>query len=174
MPASHSSAGSGRLLTFLCLTFLLCGCGGEEADREGTTSAPPPYPTGLSAASTPRQAAEVLIEALDQKNGQVLEGLVAARHEAEQVDAIYRRHGRRHQTSLIEAARLAASGWSATYAWFEPGTTKVTGELIQGETTVVEARGRNPSTGRPRLLVIEMIREDGVWKVKAGLESSEL
>jgi len=59
MPASRASAGSGRLVAFLCLMLLLCGCVGNGASRERTRSAPPPYPTGLSAASTPRQVAEV-------------------------------------------------------------------------------------------------------------------
>lgn len=151
----------------------VCGCGGEEPGESGA-DAPPPYPASLSANSTPSQVAEVLIQGLDAGDQQLLAGLVAAKHEAEAQDEIYRKHGREHETSPADAARSLAAGWGMTYAWFEPGSTVVVSERITGDTAVVQAQGRNPTTGRPRELTIQMVREDGVWKAVGGLESREL
>jgi len=59
-------------------------------------------------------------------------------------------------------AGQTVSEWRGTYAWFQAGATRVTVERITGETARVEAQGVNPNTGRPRLLQIEMVREDGL------------
>jgi len=160
------------LVAACCLALLFgCGSGGEESEPEATL---PSYPPTLSAASSPSQVAEVLIQAFDSKDGQTLLGLVAVEHGGSEIDAIYQKYGRESDQTPEQVAGLAASGWGATYAWFQKGATRVTGEQIRGETAAVEAQGTNPNTGRPRLLQIDLIRENGVWKVKPGLQSREL
>jgi len=160
------------LLAICCLPWMVgCGGGGEEEEIE---AALPSYPASLSADSSPRQVAEVLIQALDEKDGQTLLGLVAIEHGGSEIDAIYQKYGRESDKTPEEVAGLTISGWSATYAWFQKGATRVTDERISGDTATVEAQGINPNTGRPRLLQIALVREDGRWKVKPGLQSRDL
>lgn len=163
----------GVLLLAICSLPWVAGCGSGGGEEE-TEASRPSYPPGLSAQSSPRQVAEALIAALDEGDGQTLLGLVAIEHGAGEVDAIYRKYGRESDKTPAEVARLTISGWGATYAWFQKGATRVTGERISGDTATVEAQGINPNTNRPRLLQIEMVREDGLWKVKPGLQSREL
>ncbi len=150
-----------------------CASEGGKAETEAE-AALPAYPPGLSAQSSPGQVAEALIQALDEGDGQALLGLVAIEHGAREVDAIYQRYGRESDKTPAQVAGLAVSGWRATYAWFRAGATRVTSERIAGDTATVEAQGVNPNTGRPRLLQIELVREDGLWKVKPGLRSRAL
>jgi hypothetical protein len=161
------------LLWAMCSVLLVTGCGSDGGEEEAE-AALPRYPPALSAESSPWQVAEVLIKALDEEDGQTLLGLVAIKRGSSEVDAIYAKYGRESKRSPAEVAGLAVSGWRATYAWFQAGTTQVTNESVTGDTAVVDARGVNPNTGRPRLLQVEMVREDGLWKVKPGLQSREL
>jgi len=149
---------------------LLSGCGGEP---DAAPSALPPYPSTLSDASTPTEVAQVLIAALDAKDTETLTALVAAQHAADDIDQIYESHGRSHETSPEKAAHTLVAGWLLSYAWFDPGRTRVVSERIQGQTAVVQAEGMNPNTGHTRTLIIELVREDGVWKVIGGLKSRE-
>jgi hypothetical protein len=160
------------LLTTFAAACLIAGCAGQP--EEESTPTLPPYPAELSAASTPSQVATVLIQALDAGDKQTLPGLVAAKHEVDQVDGIYRQYGKSHETPPETAAGMAVAGWVMSYEWFEKGATRVTGEDVSGDTAAVQAQGRNPHTGRARLLTIEVVREDGVWKVTGGLQSQEL
>ncbi|UCH34556.1 MAG: hypothetical protein JSV65_18870 [Armatimonadota bacterium] len=127
----------------------------------------------------PSEVAQVMIQALDAKDKQTLLGLVATKMETAAIDEIYRKHGRSHDTKPAEAARLSAAGWQATYAFFEKGATYVTEERMEpagaggAETAMVIARGANASTGEPQLLIIELVQEGGLWKVKAGLQTGE-
>ena len=170
----------GRMVTVLAALLLaICclpwmgGCGGEGGEEE-TEAFLPSYPPGLSAQSSPRQVAEALIQALDERDGQTLLGLVAIEHGGSEIDAIYQKYGRESEKTPEQVARLTISGWGATYAWFQKGATRVTAEQISGDTATVDAQGVNPNTGRPRLLQIEMVRENGLWKVKPGLQSRDL
>ena len=86
------------------------GAGGDSEGRSSTTLT---YPPSLSAESSPSQVAEALIRALDARDKQTLLGLVAAGAEAQQIDAIFRKYGRPANTSLVDAAGMAASGWLA-------------------------------------------------------------
>ena len=160
------------LLAICCLPWV-AGCGSEGGEEE-TEAARPSYPPGLSAQSSPRQVAEALIQALDERDGQTLLGLVAIEHGGSEIDAIYQKYGRESDKTPEQVAGLTISGWGATYAWFQKGATRITGERISGETATVEAQGINPNTGRPRLLQIEMVRENDLWKVKPGLQSRDL
>ena len=173
MSASRALKILAVLLLAICSLPWMAGCGSEGGEEE-TGSSLPSYPATLSADSSPRQVAEALIQALDAKDGQTLLGLVAIEHGGSEVDAIYQKYGRESEQTPEQVARLTISGWGATYAWFQKGATRVTGERIAGDTATVEAQGINPNTNRPRLLQIDMVRENGLWKVKPGLQSREL
>jgi hypothetical protein len=173
MSRSRVVKALGLLLLAICSLPWMAGCGSEGSEEE-TEAALPSYPPGLSADSSPRQVAEVLIQALDEKDGQTLLGLVAIEHGGSEIDAIYQKYGRESDRTPEQIAGLTVSGWSATYAWFQKGATRVTGEQISGDTATVEAQGINPNTGRPRLLQIDLVQENGLWKVKPGLQSREL
>ena len=173
MSGSRVVTALAVLLCAFCSVPWVAGCGGGGSE-EGAEAGVPSYPAGLSADSSPQEVAEVLISALDAGDGEALLGLVAIKHGISEIDAIYRQYGRESDMEPLEVARLAASGWGTSYAWFEAGATRVTGEWVTGDTATVEAEGVNPTTGRPRRLQIEMVREDGVWKVTSGLESREL
>ena len=153
------------------------GCGGGDDDGAGSGGssggAPPAaleYPAELSSASSPSDVARVLIRALDAGDNRTMTGLVAAKAEAEAVDAIFRKHGRRANTRPEAAAALAVSGWRATYAVFRKGETEVDREAVEADTATVFARGRLRS-GEARRLKITLLREDGCWKVRAGLQT---
>ncbi|MCJ7749481.1 MAG: hypothetical protein MUQ65_00045, partial [Armatimonadetes bacterium] len=118
----------GLFLLAICCLPWTAGCGG--GGQEETEAALPSYPPGLSADSSPRQVAEALIQALDAKDGQTLLGLVAIEHGGSYIDAIYQQYGRESDKTPEEVARFTISGWGATYAWFQKGATRVTGEQI--------------------------------------------
>ena len=174
MSRSRMAKVPGLLLLAICSLPWVAGCGSSGGEEDETEASLPSYPPGLSADSSPRQVAETLIQALDAKDGQTLLGLVAIEHSGSEIDAIYQKYGRESDRTPEQVAGLTISGWGATYAWFQKGSTRVTGERVTGDTATVEAQGINPNTGRPRLLQIEMVRENGLWKVKPGLQSREL
>jgi len=145
------------------------GAAPQPADEPSATALAP-YPADLSAQSSPTDVATVLIRALDADDAETLRGLVAVKHEVEAVDAIYRRHGRAGDTTPEKAATMAAAGWQATYLFFETNATQVERETIEKDTAEVFAAGKSP-TGKPRTLKIKLVREDDVWKVRAGLET---
>ena len=167
-----------------CAALLLCclavaifrGCAKNGAN-DGSASEPgaerpaaslASYPGELSAESSPSDVAMVLIEALDGDDKETLLGLVAVNHEMEAVDAIYRRHGRASDISPEKTAAMTATGWQATYAFFKNDETTVERETVRGDTAEVFASGKSP-VGEPRTLKIKLVREDDVWKVRAGL-----
>ena len=65
---------------------------------------------------------------------------------------------------------MTAAGWRATYMFFEENETHVEHETIERDTASVFASGKTP-VGKARTLKITLLREDGLWKVRAGLES---
>ena len=172
---------SWRRTTLLVIAVLsvsaACGCGdGARSDAPAGgkgvgKGSVPPYPASLSGTSSPSDVATVLIQALDDDDGDTLLGLVAVKAEAAMIDAIFRKHGRKHKAGPDQAANLAAAGWGASYAFFRKGATTVIGEQVNGERALVRARGQLGANGQPRGLEIGLIREDGVWKVRAGLKS---
>ena len=162
------------LAILVCWLLALSGCEGKGTETQAESKALAPYPSSLSTQSSPSQVAEVLIQALDAGDDQVLQGLVAVQREAEAIDRIYGKYGKKHATTPADAAALAASGWKASYAWFAPGTTYVVRENINGDTAWVKAQGVNPTTRKARELVISMVQEEGVWKVAAGLKATQL
>lgn len=171
---------SGSLFAALVCIFAIAapGCakksGNEDAasgkNREEQPAISLKYPSNLSAESTPKEVAGVLIRALDEDDEATLLGLVAAKAGAEAVNEIYRKYGRNADTRPETAAWLAASGWRATYAFFQKEKTEVVREVVTGDTADVFAGGKAPD-GKERTLQIRLLREDGLWKVKAGLQS---
>jgi len=145
------------------------GCGGGD-DEDGAPKAVIDYPEELSAESTPTEVAEVLIRALDAGDNKIMGGLVAAKAEAEAVNAIFRKHGRRGNTRPEAAAALAVSGWRLSYATFRKWETEVAREVVEDDKATVFAKG-TLRVGQPQRLKIRMLREDGCWKVRAGLQA---
>ena len=87
------------------------------------------------------------------------------------MEAIFERHGKTADIDPNAAAGLVVAGWGATYGFFQKGNTQIAGESVQGDTAIVTARGTAPD-GRAKSLKIEFVREDGLWKVEAGLQSA--
>ncbi len=166
------------LIACFLLVVVVSGCGDNNEEGDSTpgqgakesTPALAPYPASLSAESSPKEVAQVLIQALDADDKQTLLGLVAVEHEMAAVDAIYRKHGRRSNHKPESVAAMTVAGWQATHLFFEENETQVERETIKGDAAVVFARGKTP-VGKPQMLKITLLREDGLWKVRAGLES---
>jgi len=143
---------------------------GGDANGDALSAAVFPYPTSLSPESSPIEVARALVRALDEDDKQTLLGLVAVKAAVAEMNEIFRKHGRTGKTKPKSAAAMAAAGWSATYVFFQQGETVVEREVIQRDTATVFANGKTPD-GKPRMLKITLLREDGLWKVRAGLES---
>ena len=167
------------LLAYLLLVVAASGCGDNNNEEGESTpaqrseeSAPAParYPASLSAESSPMEVAKALIQALDGDDKETLLGLVAVSHEMAEVAAIYRKHGRRSRLKPESVAAMTSAGWRATYMFFKKNETLVEREATNGDTAVVFAGGKTP-VGKARTLKITLLREDGLWKVRAGLES---
>lgn len=167
------------LASLLSLLVVLCvaGCGETDTEDEATRNGQPaetiPYQDDLSADSTPLEVARRLIRALDKDDLATLEGLVAVKAEARDVQSLYAKYGR--EAGLQQAvkpariARMTATGWQLTYAFFRPGETTVEEASVDGRQAVVYARGTRRD-GRTASLRIEMVRENGLWKIRAGLK----
>ncbi len=178
--ARKNSKASGRMLFLaaVSLVVVVSGCGGDADDyesgsggsSEGQSSGLLEYPSSLSGDSSPEQVAAVLIKALEERDKDTLLGLVAAEAAARQIDAIFRKHGRARRTEPVKAAGLTVVGWSATYAFFQNGQTKLKRQVIEGDNATVFASGKRPD-GKPATIKIKLLRENGLWKVRTGLES---
>jgi hypothetical protein len=140
---------------------------GVEGGGEGNV---PPYPAALPEESSPEDVVEVLLAALDGKDEDTLRGLVAVQAEGGAVGEIYRKHGRRSSHSAAEVASMVAAGWQLTYMFFEPGQSMVERVEIEGERGTVTVSGLRG--GNVAYLEVKLVREDGLWKVGAGLESA--
>jgi len=172
-------APAGNVLVPMLVAALFaagCGSGEDDTGRPGEADAGAgalAYPATLSPDSTPTQVAEALIEALDEKDTAALMGLVAVEAGVADIKRIFSRHGKKSNVTPQQAARLAVSGWRATYALFAEGETKVTKEKAEANTATVLAVGRNKRTDTERTLAVRLVREDNLWKVKPGLNASE-
>ncbi len=173
---SFKVAGRMFFLAAVSLFVMISGCGGDDAESgsggnaNGRSPAPLEYPSSLSADSSPEQVATVLIKALDEKDKGTLLGLVATKAASAKIDAIYRKYGRSKKTDPVKTAGLTVVGWSSSYAFFQNGQTTTTRQVIEGDNAVVFANGTRPD-GEPATLKIKLLREDGHWKVRAGLKS---
>jgi len=155
---------------------LVAGCreSGDQASEADQPEARPArvssrYPDPLSADSSPEDVARRLIQALDEEDGAALLGLVAVEAEMAAVDRIHKRHGRESKISPDGVCRMTAAGWQATYAFLRRGETRVDRSEVHGDAATVFAVGTKP-TGAVTTLRINLTREGGVWKVRAGLK----
>jgi len=166
------------LMAGILLLAAISGCGNENGDEKSSQAQSPKesasvllsYPSSLSAKSSPSDVAKVLIEALDADDKETLLGLVAVNKGMADIEAIYRKHGRRSNLKPEGAVVMAVAGWQATYAFFEKNQTQVERETINGDTAEVFAAGKSP-VGKSCTLKIILLREEGLWKVRPGLES---
>jgi len=156
------------LVTFL-LAALPLGC--ERSSPTAADIRTRSYDTGVTPQTTPTQVVRLAIQGLDEGNTPLLAALVAARDAAEGMNQIYRKYGREGKTTPQAAAAFAAGGWRASYAFFEKGATVVEREKITGDKATVLTRGANRSTGEPATLRFNLIREDGLWKIRPGLHA---
>ena len=140
---------------------------GNSADP---ASAPVQYPASLSAESSPKEVAAALVKALDSGDSATLLGLVALKDATQEVKAIYERHGRSSKMTPDSVARLTAAGWRATYAFLQKSQTVVEREEAGTNSARVFCAGRSKD-GKRRVIRIDMVREDGLWKVRAGLRN---
>ncbi len=161
----------GRIVITIALSLLLIttGCRSEEkivpkSEAEKISA----YGITLTRESSPREVAHLLVKGLDNEDRELLSKLVAVKHEMEEVKNLFREYGRAYKGSPEKVAASVAAGWMATYLFFQSGQTAVTDERIEGDKASVYATGRKLN-GEIRTLEIRMIREDGWWKVQAGL-----
>ena len=158
-------------VTVVSFAGLFCAC--SRSGAEGAQGASvPQYPAELSADSSPADVAAVLIRALEQKDSAALAGLVAVKAESEAVESIYRRHGREANTDCNKVAAMTAGGWGASYAFVRNGSTEIVNESVDGDRAVVQATGTLQG-GDACKLRIKFVREEGVWKVRAGIETEK-
>ena len=169
----HRIARNGVLLAGMgvFLAVLVCACS-RTGSEGGQGSTAPKYPGELSADSSASDVAQVLIRALEEEDKPTLMGLVAAKAESKAVEDIYRRHGREAKTDYNKVAGLTAAGWAMSYAFVKNGSVEVAKESVQGDKATVTAGARLPN-GDPCRLRIKLVREDGVWKVGAGIETEK-
>jgi len=164
------------VVLILTASMAAVGCGPKDSPREEAAEGVSTrysgdvisaYELTISAESSPQEVAQMLIKALDNKDGELLITLCAVKEATEEVNRIGR--GRLTFTPA-KAAKLAAVGWLATYFFYEPGQTEVVDEDVQDGTAVVHAMGRHPETKKGRKLEIRFKREDEWWKVLPGLK----
>ena len=181
MPRSHTRRASPftsvpvLILLATAVTAAGCGKGKDEAaagDGADESAAAPSllYPATLGPESAPEDVASVLVQALDDGDQATLLGLVAVAAESQAVSAIYERHGKTAEIKPQAVARMTAAGWQATYVFCQKGETEVVSASVEGDTAVVNATVKRPD-GIPGRLRIMLTREDGVWKVCAGLKT---
>uniref|UniRef100_A0A7C6ECP3 DUF4878 domain-containing protein n=1 Tax=candidate division WOR-3 bacterium TaxID=2052148 RepID=A0A7C6ECP3_UNCW3 len=165
-----------RVIKIVIISILLVslfGCGGKrkEAGQQNQPDTISAYGITLTKESSPKEVASLLIKGLDNDDEDVLTKLVAVKNEMAEIKKVFQKHGQRAKKLTPEdVASLTAKGWMASYAFLEPGWTKITDETIEGDRAYVYCVARNPK-GRERNFEIRLIREDGWWKVTAGLHS---
>lgn len=128
------------------------------------------YGITLTMESPPEKVAELLIKGLDNGDTALLKQLVAVQHEMEAVQAIYSKYGKKSGITPEKAAALAAAGWQLTYSFLKEGQTVVTKTDVQGDTATVHAAAKGGTNLENRYIRISLVREDGWWKVRAGIK----
>lgn len=158
------------------------GCGGRRTAAPVRTQYPqlPAVPT-LTDKTTPDDVGRIAIRALDMEDMKTLAQLAAVRSESGAAQVMSRRYGRAGTPpSPEQIGPMVAGGWRTVYAEFKRGATEITSAVVapfptQGtETATVVAAGVNAKTKQPMTLTMHLVREDGMWKVRAGMESSEI
>ena len=164
-----------KLIVLPALAFcLFAGCSRpEEGSVEDTYSHPEEisgYGITLTKDSSPEEVAALLIKGLDNEDTILLKQLVAVKHEKKEMSAIYERYGKESPVTLESAANLAVKGWQMTYSFLAKGQTSITKTDIHGDTATVHAMAKGHVNFEDRYIRIKLIKEDGWWKVAAGIE----
>jgi len=161
-------------VTLLITLVLVSGCRrGGRSETAGGGSQPSEisaYGITLTKESPPGKVAELLIKGLDNGDTELLKKLVAVKHETAAVDAIYGKYGKKSSITPDKAASLAVAGWKATYSFFKKGETTVTKTDLQGETATINATAKGGTNLEERHIRINLVMEDGWWKVTAGIK----
>lgn len=158
-----------RSVILSILLLISVNWGRQEGSQQNQPNIISAYGITLTRESSPREVASVLIKALDNNDEVMLTKLVAIKNEMEEFKKIYQRYGQRAKKITPEKVAITtAKGWIASYAIFEPGRTRIIGVKVEGEKAYVYCVGIN-SQGKERAFEIRMVREDGWWKVIAGL-----
>jgi len=163
----------GAIITFSFLLVMIIGCRntqggkGQQSQLEKTEKISA-YGISLTRESSPKEVANLLIKGLDNDDKNILSKLVAVKYEMKEIEKIFHKYGKKANVTPEKTATITVLGWMATYAFFEKGQTTITEEKIEGDKSYVYAIGQKPN-GAKRTLEIRMIREDGWWKIQAGL-----
>jgi|UniRef100_A0A7C3UW02 hypothetical protein len=156
-----------RRLILSLLLISIVGCPREKKKEPEKISA---YGLTLTKNSPPKEVAGLLIKGLDNEDESLLVRLVAIKYEMREVEEILKSFSKRLTPERV--ASLTASGWLLTYSFFLPGKTRIEEERIEGDSAYVYARGEKRD-GRMKTLEVKMVREDGWWKVTAGLKEED-
>ncbi len=127
------------------------------------------YGITLTKESSPKEVANLLIKGLDNEDEELLKKLVAVDYETKEIEKIFKNQGKKAKINKEEVADLTVSGWLLTYTFFEKGKTRVIEEEIEGDFAYVYASGIKPN-GKERTIEIRMVKEEGFWKIQAGLK----
>jgi len=162
------------VLLSLCLFLVLPGC---RSKKENGTAGGSPQPEKISAygmtltaESYPGKVAELFIKALDNGDTDILKKLVAVEDARKETDAIFGKYGKASDMTSEKVTGLVTAGWKASYAFFREGQTSITNIKVE-DVAVVYAMAVNKSTGKNVKILICLVRENGWWKVKAGIKT---
>jgi hypothetical protein len=156
---------------------VLCGCGkttSEIAEAPQTKAEPAEisaYGIRLEKDSGPEDVSALLIKGLDNKDEELLKKLAAVEFAKAEIDGIFRKYGKKSDVTSEQAAEFAVSGWLLTYAFLKEGKTAIIQTEIEGGNAEVICSAENSATGEPRKLKIELLKENGWWKVKHGINT---
>lgn len=127
------------------------------------------YGVKIDRNTEPMEIAKILIKALDEDDYNVLKKLVAVKTEKKAIIDIFKKYSQKPRITEDEKIiNLVVSGWILTYSFFKKGNTIITGDKVGGDSAFVYATGIKLN-GSISSFEIKFIREDGYWKVLAGL-----
>lgn len=128
------------------------------------------YGITITKASTPQDVARLLIQGVDNKDEALLAKLVAVKDGKKKTEEIFAKYGRREKWPYDAVAKTAASGWQATYSFYDKFKTRIIEEKIEGELAFVKAAGINRVSQQERKFEIRLIKEDNLWRVRMGIQ----
>jgi len=88
---------------------------------------------------------------------------------AGEVNMQFRAKGIERRVTPESAARAAAAGLRLSCILLDPGHARVVGGSTDGGRAVVQVLGSHFDTGKPMTLELQMIRENGIWRVQKAL-----
>ena len=166
-------------IVYIVVPFLLfsifSGCRNKK-ERGSDGGSPKPeeisaYGMTLTAESYPGKVAGLFIKALDNGDTDILKKLVAVEDARKETEAIFGKYGKATDMTSEKVSGLVIAGWKASYAFFREGQTSIFGIKVEGGNAEVYATAVNKSTGKNGKILICLVKENGWWKVKAGIET---